>query len=468
MRLHALLSKGVQQVRVVRRALALLQLDRGGGASAAARAVGLSPGAVRLMRVAARSCLARVAIALTVTACGAAESKTSMKALTDSVLASPAERLQVAVDTLATGLEVPWGLAQAPDGRIFVTERAGRIRVLSDGKLDPAAWATLAVHSSYLDWGPESGLLGIALSPSFAENRHVFVMATATMSERPSGSLAGRMLRRLARTVSSRAAPLPVKSQIIRLSDRDGRGVDPVVIIDNLPANHYHAGGGLTFGPDGKLYASVGDVTRPELAPSARSLADKVLRFNADGSIPADNPDPASAVWASGLRNTQAFLWLPDGTMLGVEHGPTGMPQEGSRAGEDELNLLSQGADYGWPSVTGWQVSATSRRPIWVWNHGLAPAGMTLWESSSSGDTATILVGGLHRRLERLRLVRGQLGDWRVTAGDTLLGPKWGRIRTLMILRDGSALVTTSNRDARGQPGPGDDLLLRLSLERAR
>lgn len=419
------------------------------------------------MRLASGAPAVHVALALTAMACGSTETVTRLQTSTDSVLAPGSERLEVAIDTLAQGLEVPWGIVQTPDGRIFVTERPGRIRVLADGVLDSIPWAELPVHSDYLDWGPESGLLGIALSPDFAKNGHVFVMATAPMPETPSGSLGARMLRRIKKTVSRGADALPVKSQILRLTDRDGRGVDPIVIVDDLPANHYHAGGGLAFGPDGSLYASVGDVIRPELAPDPRSLAGKVLRYNADGSIPGDNPEPGSAVWASGLRNTQTFLWLPDGTMLSAEHGPSGMAQEDGRAGHDELNVLIPGADYGWPSVTGWQDSASAQRPLWVWTLGLAPAGMTLLDTSASGDTATLLVGGLRRRLERLRLVRRGSGDWRVTEGDTVLGADWGRVRALAMLQDGSVLVSTSNRDARGQPGPGDDLLLRLTPDRA-
>ena len=379
----------------------------------------------------------------------------------DSVLAAPVKALHFAVDTVARGLEIPWSLAIVPDGRILLSERYGAIRTIQDGRLLERPWATVNVYARDSIVWPESGLMGIALAPNFAVSGHVFVVATSWRTE---GDRTAALPRRLWRRLGGWFSPevgLRLKTQVIRVTDRDGIGTDPQVIVDDLPANHYHAGGGLAFGPDGKLYVSIGDVLLPELVDSPESLAGKILRYNPDGTIPADNPKRGSAVYASGLRNSQAFVWLPDGTMLAVDHGPSGMPQEGGRAGQDELNAVLPGRNYGWPTEAGWNDMSGSEPPLWVWQAGLAPAGMAIWGGSTAEDSATILIGGLRRRLERVELVRGSSG-WQVAARDTVLDGTWGRLRAIHRAPDGALYVTTSNRDARGTATPSDDLLLRL------
>jgi aldose sugar dehydrogenase len=382
----------------------------------------------------------------------------------DSVLPTIEYAGPIGLDTLATGLVVPWGVAPAPDGRIFVTERPGRIRVVApDGRLDAEPWAVLDVHHEYFNYGPESGLLGVALSPDFEKDRFVYVFATVWRS---TGDRNRSLLRRAWRRAASTFSPLAgtiVKSQVIRFTDAGGRGEQPTVIIDNLPANHYHAGGGLAFGPDGKLYVSVGDVLLPQLAPRAEVAAGKVLRFNADGSVPADNPDPASPVWARGLRNTQAFTWLADGTMLGVEHGPTGMTQESARAGRDELNVLRPGLDYGWPTVVGWQSRDSAQPPIWVWRTAIAPAGLAVLSDDASAS-ASLLVAGLKGGLTRVSLKKAEESGWHADSLQPRPLPGIGRLRSVRRVSPGVFLLTTSNLDARGQRGPHDDLLLRLRI----
>lgn len=395
---------------------------------------------------------------------GDADVVVSKEVVPDSLVLTSEYAGPIVLDTLATGLVVPWGVALAPDGRLFVTERPGRIRVVApDGRLVAEPWAELDVHHEYFDVGPESGLLGIALSPDFETDRFVYVFATVWRSKGDRrGSLSTRAWRRLARAFSPLAGTI-VKSQIIRFTEQGGRGEQPTVIVDNLPAHHYHAGGGLAFGPGGKLYASVGDVLLPALAARPEVLAGKVLRFNADGSIPSDNPNPSSPVWARGLRNTQAFVWLADGTMLGVEHGPTGMSLESARAGRDELNILRPGLDYGWPTVVGWQSREGAQSPIWVWRTAIAPTGLAVLSDDSSA-VASVLVAGLKGGLTRLSLKKAESG-WHADTLQPLLVPRIGRLRTVLRVSPGEFLLTTSNRDARGQKGPDDDLLLRLRIQ---
>lgn len=383
--------------------------------------------------------------------------------LTDSVIPAPVYPLQFAIDTVARGLEIPWSLAFVPDGRILVTERHGMIRVIQNDQLADRPWAAIDVYGRDSTVWPESGLMGIALASNFAESRHVFVLATSwrTAGDR-TAALSTRVWRQLAGLLLPEARSR-FMTQVIRLTDRNGVGVDPVVIVDDLPANHYHAGGGIAVGPDGKLYVSIGDALSPSLAAAPEVLAGKILRYEPDGSIPVDNPNNGSAVYASGLRNTQAFAWLPDGTMLAVEHGPSGMPLEQGRAGRDELNVIQAGRDYGWPVSVGWDPAASSAPPVWVWHEGIAPAGLAVWEFSDSRDSVTLLVSGLRGRVERLDLVN-VVGNWHVSARDVVLSGAWGRLRTIHRDADGVLYVSTSNRDARGTASASDDLLLRLRL----
>ncbi len=413
----------------------------------------------------ARTWLVALFAAVVSVACGAEaplapSEQTAVSAAPELTLLRSALRLRV--DTLARGLKVPWAVVTLPDGRLLISERGGRIVALDTSSGQQTEWARLSVYAEDPDWGPESGLLGLALAPDFEKSKQVFAMATRWKS---AGDRDGALLRRVQRRVAGLMKPewgLPFENQIIRLTERDGIGTDSVVMVRRLPANHYHVGGGLAFGPDGMLYASVGDVLHPKLALKTRSSAGKILRYRPDGSVPDDNPDAGSPVWASGLRNTQAFDWLSDGTMLGTDHGPTGMTQEAGRAGNDELNVLIRAASYGWPDIAGLQSAEPHRQPIWLWRQAIAPAGMSVYRGFDARWASSVFVAGLRGGVERIALARDDSGAWRVAARESLALPSLGRVRGVRSLGDGSLLVFTSNRDARGQAGPNDDLLLRL------
>lgn len=402
-------------------------------------------------------CLLASAALLFVAACGEDEVvEVTTIAVPDSTLATSSVATEFAVDTLARDLVVPWGVAVAPDGRIFVTERRGRILVLAPSGAAPTEWARVAVHAEDPSWGPESGLTGLAFAPDFSISGELFVMATVRRdgpAGRPATSRLARWRRRLA---SSRdpAAALEFETRILRLTERDGRGVEPSVIVQGVPANHYHAGGALAFGPDGMLYAGFGDAQVTAFPRDTSVLAGKLIRIDRQGRVPQDNPISGSPVYAMGLRNPQAITWLSDGTMLVADHGPTGMPHEGGRAGRDELNVVTPGADFGWPVTSGWESAPGLRAPLWVWREAIAPAGLAAWEGS-------VLVGSLKGGIERVELASGTTGLRAVSRERTLDGV-FGRVRTIVAEPDGALLVTTSNRDARGIARPGDDLLLRL------
>jgi glucose/arabinose dehydrogenase len=315
---------------------------------------------------------------------------------------------------VATGLEAPWGLAFVPDGRLLVTERPGRIRVVKDRTLDPQPVATLTVVAA-----GEAGLMGIVSDPGFSQNQYVYVCYT---TQKP-----GRLVNRVA-----------------RLTVQEGRAGDAHVILDDVPGAVDHDGCRLKFGPDGKLYVTTGDAAQPRLAQQRDSLAGKIPRLNPDGTIPRDNPLPDSPVYSLGHRNPQGIAWDPAGRLFAAEHGP---------GGHDEVNVIVPGANYGWPEVQGRAANPCYTDPIVeseddVWN----PSGIAF----RSDDLYVATLRG--RRLLRVTFAP-DLTSSRVT---TLLDRSYGRLRDVIVGPDHALYVATSNRDGRGQPTSVDDRILRV------
>ena len=184
------------------------------------------------------------------------------------------------VETMLTGLEVPWSLTFAPDGRLFITERPGRVRIATLGGSSELALTLDGVFAQ-----GEAGLLGLALDPEFSQNRFVYLYYSATVS----GGAVNRIVRY--REVNSRLA-------------------ERVVLLDGIPAATIHDGGRLRFGPDGLLYATAGDAANPNFAQDVASLAGKILRLNRDGTSPPDNRF-SSPVYTYGHRNPQGLDWHP-------------------------------------------------------------------------------------------------------------------------------------------------------------
>jgi glucose/arabinose dehydrogenase len=319
------------------------------------------------------------------------------------------------VQVLAKNLDVPWAIDIADDGRLFFTERPGRIRVIDkDGMLlpDPAGYINVEQHS-------ESGLLGLALHPNFTENHLLYVYHTYS-----NGSA--------------------VLNQVLMLTEKDNKIVESKVIIDKIPAADRNDGGKIKFGPDGKLYIATGDARQPELAQDAGSLAGKILRLNPDGSIPEDNPFEGSPVYSYGHRNIQGLAWHPlTGELYASEHGAEG---------NDEINLIKPGTNYGWPIE---DCNAQKfEKPVVCFNPAIAPAGMTFAASNSLGYQNDILLATL--KAQHIRLI--DLGSH--IENNILTG--FGRIRDVIEASDGSLYVTTSNKDGRAVPGQDDDKILRI------
>jgi glucose/arabinose dehydrogenase len=229
------------------------------------------------------------------------------------------------------------------------------------------------------------------------------------------------------------------------LTERDNKIVESKVVLDGIPASDRNDGGRIRFGPDGKLYIATGDVEQPDLAQNARSLAGKILRINPDGTIPEDNPFLDSPVYSIGHRNVQGMAWNPaTNEMYASEHGPEG---------NDELNLIKPGENYGWPVE---RCDATQfERPIACFNPALAPAGLAFVKSDRLGYQNDLVMATLKAsHLRQIDLDGGQ-------ENNILTG--FGRIRDVVEAQDGSLYITTSNRDGRAIPSASDDKILRVT-----
>lgn len=374
--------------------------------------------------------LPALAIAGLLSACDAEEGRTDQEAASPP---GPSGGVRApAFEVVADGLEVPWDLAFAPDGRIFATERGGRIRVVVGEGTLPQPWAVLDVEAV-----GEAGLTAIALSPDFDATGHVFVLGTFRAAE-------------------------GLENRVVRVTDRQGSGVDPRVVVGGLPADRLHAGGALEFGPDGMLYVATGDAGAPDLVQSRETLHGKVLRYRPDGSPAPGNPF-GGPVHALGLRNVQGLDWHPSGDLFASEHGPSGLPWEGGRTGDDELNRIEAGGNYGWPEVAGWGGGERFTDPVVVWDPAIAPSGLAIYTGDDFPDwRGHAFLGGLRgRQLRRVGLARVG-GGWTVTDQEALFEDELGRIRGVKMAPDGRLYFTTSNRDGRGSPAASDDRILRV------
>jgi glucose/arabinose dehydrogenase len=316
------------------------------------------------------------------------------------------------VATVAAGLEAPWALAFAPDGRLLVTERPGRLRVVVRGRLVPDPLAELAVAQ-----GGEAGLMGLALGPDFDREGHLYVCYTARQ---------------------------PRVNRVVRLTLRDGRAAGERVILDDVPAAGIHDGCRLKFGPDGKLYVTLGDAARPLDAQRRDVLAGKILRLEPDGSVPADNPFGGSPVWSLGHRNPQGLAWDAGGRLWASEHGPSA---------HDEINVIEPGRNYGWPDVQGPATRA-----------GMVPPALHSGSVTWAPSGLAFLDGRLYvAALRGQRLLSVTVREGRVTDVTSLLQHAYGRLRDVVVGPDGALYVATSNRDGRGSPARDDDRILRVT-----
>ncbi len=350
----------------------------------------------------------------------------------------------IKVETFVSGLQVVWSLQFAQDGRLFLTERTGRVRVVNrEGRLDPVPWATPPSYST----GGEGGLMGLALHPDFPREPWVYLMYTHLR--------AGRIINR-----------------VVRMREVDGRGANEEVILDDIPGNINHNGGRLIFGPDRMLYISVGDAYQPTMSQSLDSPLGSILRVTPEGRIPSDNPFPGNRIWAYGLRNPNGLAFRPgSNTLFAGDHGPSSEWRNPPLRDRDELNVIRKGLNYGWPLAVGAPALRGLQDPLLSWIPSTPPGALLFYESALlpqlRGDLFYSSLAG--QALLRIRF-QDATDPERVTAIERWFntGPRgaaiFGRLRALTVGPDGAIYVGTSNHDGRGQPFTAeDDRILRIS-----
>ena len=335
------------------------------------------------------------------------------------------------LEVIAEGLFVPWSIVFTGPDRLLVSERNGSICEVVNQKLNPTPLITfnsVAVQ-------PEAGLLGLALDPDYKNNQFLYACYTTSKN----GVLVNR---------------------VVKLKDLGTSIVEVGMIIDDVPASYNHAGGRIHFGPDGKLYLTAGDALQKNLAQDLNSLAGKLLRYNPDGSIPADNPFNKSPIYTYGNRNSQGFDWDPVNNILyETEHGPTGFD---GPPGGDEINLIQPGCNYGWPLVSHTEKRDGTISPLVEFTPAVAPGSGMFYRSSLFPQfTNSFFFGGLEGE-GIYRLVISKENPYVITSIEKL-DLNVGRVRDVVEGPDGSIYFTTSNRDGRGQLRAGDDKVYRIT-----
>jgi glucose/arabinose dehydrogenase len=341
---------------------------------------------------------------------------------------APEAKSDVAYDVVvvAKGLEKPWAVEPLPGGDFLVTEKPGRLRVVSAaGSLGEPIAGVPAV-----DARGQGGLLDVALSPGFGTDRTIFW----SFSEPREGGNATSVARGV-------------------LSADRARLEQVRVIFRAMPTYNgdKHFGSRLAFGPDGMLYVTLGERSDLQIRPQAQQMNShmgKTIRIQPDGQVPNDNPFAGQSgarpeIWSVGHRNVQAAAFDGDGQFWVVEHGTKG---------GDEMNRVEKGKNYGWPIVaygeeySGKPIpnSTTARegfeQPTYYWDPVIAPSGMQFYSGAAfPGWRGSVFIGGM----KDTQLVRLTLANGRVTGEEHLLGDRGQRIRDVRQGPDGALYVVT-------------------------
>ncbi|MDT9680508.1 PQQ-dependent sugar dehydrogenase [Streptomyces sp. TRM76323] len=334
--------------------------------------------------------------------------------------APPAKGSVRVVSTVARGLKSPWGLAALPGGDLLVSSRDEGTVTRVDAE---SGELTVLGEVPGVAPGGEGGLLGLALSPKFAEDHLVYAYFTTESDNR------------IARMLYDESRP-------------PGQQLGaPDTVLRNIPKGVVHNGGRIAFGPDGMLYAGTGETGDTGLAQDRASLGGKILRMTPDGQPVHGNPEADSVVYSYGHRNVQGLAWDADKRLWAAEFGQNTW---------DELNLIRPGGNYGWPEAEGKGGGGGFTDPVAQWPvadaspSGIAVARGSVWMAGLRGE-----------RLWRVPLAGGKPS----AAPQAFLEGDHGRLRTVAAAGGNRLWLVTSETDTRGTPESGDDRILLLEVE---
>jgi len=331
----------------------------------------------------------------------------------------------IPAETIITeGLDTPWAIAFLNSGDMLVTERKGTVRLVQkDGTLQEAPVATIGGVKEV----GEGGLLGMALHPKFSENNLVYLYYTYA------------------------AEGDNTQNRVVSMKYTAGKLAEEKILLDKIPGASNHNGGRIKFGPDNYLYITTGDAQEPSLAQDKMSDAGKILRVNPETGEGVPGNLENSQVYSFGHRNPQGIAWDSNGNLWETEHGPSG----GSLGtGNDEVNFIEVGKNYGWPEIQGEQTRDGMVTPIKNSTPSVA------W---APGGTAVVGENLYFSGLRAQALYRSKIENGRIRTVEELLKGRYGRIREVIQGPGGMLYITTSNRDGRGVAGASDDRIIRIN-----
>lgn len=360
--------------------------------------------------------------------------------LVSALLLSPAQQCNaqanVSTREVITGLNTPWEIIWGPDNWIWMTERGGTI-----SRVNPETGEReelVKINDVYQSG--ESGLLGMAMHPNFADSPFVYVAYTYLQQ--------GDMYEKL-----------------VRYLYNGGTLVNAEILLRGIPANTTHDGSRIVITPDRKLFMTTGDAQNQSAPQNRNTLNGKILRLNLNGSVPFDNPFYSSTelsrfVWSTGHRNAQGLWWV-NGILYSSEHGPDS---------DDEINIIERAGNYGWPEVKGFCdkpdefqfcEDSINAQPIYAWTPTLGVSGIDYYASDSIPEWKYHLLATTLKEGD-LRVLELSSDGKKILSQQIYFDNTFGRLRDLCIAPDGRVFVCTSNRDGRGNVRQGDDRIVEI------
>ena len=342
-----------------------------------------------------------------------------------------ANGLSLSTEIIAEGLSSPWALAFLPDGALLVTERSGTMRILREGRKSNPLQGVPKVFAR-----GQGGLLDVALAPDFAQSGLIYF----TYSEPGKGG-AGTALARARLERKGNGGRLEDVKIIFRMNRKTSRG--------------QHFGSRIVVAPDGKLFLTLGERGERDRAQDFSDHAGSVIRINADGTVPSDNPFVGTAnalpeLWSKGHRNPQGAVWDPITRSLWItEHGARG---------GDEVNRPESGKNYGWPVITygrdysGAEIGKGTaakgyEQPLHYWDPSIAPSGLAVYQGDMFPEWQGDLLAGALKYEMLVRLDRDNNGQ--IVGEERLLKGAFGRIRDVRVAPDGSIFLLTDDENGK-------------------